>query len=140
MSKEKANKVEDNVGSDGVFDLDKMIKRSRENVVKVRLGGVEYTLKKMTRKVLAKFNQLGAELRRVEELTQKNPDLIVEDKMSPHELVSKQLNTVLDTPIDAFDEVDIIDLKNILEFVMEKIGLSGESLKKDSKQSEPSSS
>lgn len=140
MSKEKANKVEDNRGADGVFDLDQMIKRSRENVVKVRLGGVEYILKKMTRKVLAKFNQLGAELRRVEQMTKENPDLIIEDKMSPHELVSRQLNTVLDTPIDAFDEVDIIDLKNILEFVMEKIGLSGESQEKDSKQSGPSSS
>lgn len=140
MSKEKANRVEDNRGEDGVFDLDKLIKRSRENVVKVRLNGTEYTLKKMTRKVLSKFNELGAELHRIEAAAKDNPGIVIEDKMSPHELVSRQLNCVLDTPLTAFDEVDIIDLKNILEFVMEKIGLSGESQKKDSKQSEPSSS
>jgi len=127
MSKPKAKSVvEEFKKADGVFDLDALIKRSNENVVKVQLMGQEYTLKKMTKKVMADFNQVGIELKRVERLLEADPDSYEEDKMSAHELASKQIQIVLGTPDGIFDEVDITDVKKILEFVVEKLGLSGE--------------
>lgn len=132
MSDIKAT-VDECKDENNVFDLDLLIKKSNENITKVRIGGTEYVVKKMTRKVVAKFNELGAQMAKVEKMMKENPEAAFEDKLSPHELAAKQLNCLMDTPLDAFDEVDLSVVKEILDFVVSKVAIMGESQEKGSK-------
>lgn len=131
--KEDQNLIEDFKNDEGVYDLDALIKKSNDRVIRIRIQGKDYKVNKLTKKVIREFNKLGAELKVIERKLRDNPEGVVEDEMSPHELASRQLACLLSTPLDIFDEVDLIVVKNILDFVMEKIGLMGESIQNQSK-------
>lgn len=125
---EKATPQEPLIHKDesGVYDIDAFVKRSAEAVTRVRLMGKEYTLRKLTKDVMAEFNELGRELKRLEKLEQADPER--DHGTDPHTLAARQLKCLLGTPDNIFDDIDIADVKEILTFIIGKVKGLGESV------------